>query len=170
MIAVDTNILVYAHRVDAPFHAVAVRCVTTLAEGRAAWAIPWPCVHEFLGSVTRQRVLDPPTPLDAALAQVEAWLASPSLVLLAEGPGYWSELRAFLAAGQVVGPPGSRCADRNAVPCSRGAGALDCRSRLESLRSPRRAKSAGRRRGSRTRTPLRAASRARACMTPCLSA
>ncbi len=69
MIAVDTNILVYAHRVDAPFHAVAVRCVTTLAEGRAAWAISWPCVHEFLGSVTRQRVFDPPTPLDAALAR-----------------------------------------------------------------------------------------------------
>jgi len=104
MIAIDTNILVYAHRADAPFHAVAKRCVTTLAEGRAAWAIPWPCVHEFLGGVTRQRVFDPPTPLDAALAQVEAWLASPSLVLLAERPGYWPDLRALLAAGQVVGP------------------------------------------------------------------
>jgi hypothetical protein len=104
MIAVDTNILVYAHRRDAPFHAAAKRCVTMLAEGRAAWAIPWPCVHEFIGSVTRPRVFDPPTPLDAALAQVEVWLASPSLVLLAEAPGYWSELRTNLAAGRVVGP------------------------------------------------------------------
>ena len=66
MLAVDTNILVYAHRADAHFHQAARRCMTTLAEGRAAWAIPWPCVHEFVGIVTRQRLFDPPTPLDAA--------------------------------------------------------------------------------------------------------
>src|SRR5262249_253993 len=69
-----------------------------------AWAIPWPCVHEFVGLVTRPRVFRPPTPLEAALVQVDAWLASPSVVLLAEGPGYWSELRAVLDAGRVTGP------------------------------------------------------------------
>jgi len=104
MIAVDTNILIYAHRADAPFHTVAKDCVTTLAEGRAAWAIPWPCVHEFLGVVTRPRVFHPPTPLDAALAQLEVWLSSPSLVLLAEEQGYWAVLREVLAAGRIVGP------------------------------------------------------------------
>ncbi len=104
MIAVDTNILVYAHRDDAPFHETAKRCVATLAEGRAAWGIPWPCVHEFIGLVTRPHVFRPPTPLEAAIEQVDAWLASPSVVLLAEGPGYWSELRAVLAAARVTGP------------------------------------------------------------------
>jgi toxin-antitoxin system PIN domain toxin len=104
MIAVDTSILIYAHREDAPFHEAAKRCVTALAEGRAPWAIPWPCVHEFLGVVTRPRLFRPPTPLDAALAQIEAWVATPALVLLAEGPGYWSELRELLAGGRIVGP------------------------------------------------------------------
>jgi hypothetical protein len=104
MIAVDTNILIYAHRHDAPFHERARDRVAGLAEGRAAWAIPWPCVHEFLGVVTRPRVFHPPTPLDAALAQVEAWMTSPSLVLLAEGSGYWDELRALLSAGRISGP------------------------------------------------------------------
>ena len=33
MIALDTNILIYAHRQDAPFHQPAARCVTELAEG-----------------------------------------------------------------------------------------------------------------------------------------
>ncbi len=113
MIAVDTNILVHAHRVDASFHAVAERCVITLAEGRAAWAIPWPCVHEFLGSVTRPRVFDPPRPLKAALVQVEAWLASPSVVLLAEAPGYWSELRALFGRRRGRRSAGSRRADRS---------------------------------------------------------
>jgi len=103
MIAVDTNILVHAHRADAPFHASARGCVTTLAEGRAAWALPWPCIHEFLGLVTRPRVFQPPTSLDGALEQVEIWMTSPSLVLLGEGGSYWSELAATLRSSRVVG-------------------------------------------------------------------
>lgn len=51
MIAVDTNLLVYAHREDSPWHESALRKIRELAEGHAAWAIPWPCVHEFLAIV-----------------------------------------------------------------------------------------------------------------------
>ena len=36
MIALDTNILVYAHREDSEWHQQAVRCVSELAEGAAA--------------------------------------------------------------------------------------------------------------------------------------
>lgn len=82
MIAVDTNILVYAHREDSPFHAAARDCITELAEGAANWAIPWPCVHEFLAIVTHRRIYNPPTPHAEALGQVEAWLESPTLTLL----------------------------------------------------------------------------------------
>ena len=34
MIAVDTNILVYAHREDSPFHDAAAKRIADLAEGR----------------------------------------------------------------------------------------------------------------------------------------
>src|ERR1017187_1505177 len=37
MIAVDTNILVYAQREDSPFHELAFRRVTELAESPATW-------------------------------------------------------------------------------------------------------------------------------------
>jgi uncharacterized protein len=37
MIAVDTNILVYAHREDSSFHDIAFQCVMELAEGPANW-------------------------------------------------------------------------------------------------------------------------------------
>ncbi len=103
MIAVDTNILVYAHREDSPWHEQAFACLASLAQGRAAWAIPWPCVHEFLAIVTHAGIYKPPTPLQTALAQVEAWLEAPGLVLLAETGSYWPELRAALAAGRVTG-------------------------------------------------------------------
>lgn len=40
MIAVDTNILIYAHREDSPWHAAAKSRVVELAEGTSSWAIP----------------------------------------------------------------------------------------------------------------------------------
>jgi len=85
-------------------HAPALECVAGLAEGRTPWAIPWPCLHEFLAVVTHPRIYSPPTPLDLAVDQVEAWLESPSLVLLAEDEAYWPRLRALILAGQVAGP------------------------------------------------------------------
>ena len=103
MIAVDTNILVYAHRQDAPFHQQAVRCLAEAAEGRAAWAIPWPCLHEFLAIVTRQGIYRPPTPLSVALDHVDSLLESPTLVLLAESEQHWGDLRALLITSQVTG-------------------------------------------------------------------
>ena len=104
MIAVDTNILVYAHRADSPWHDGALKKITELAEGRAPWAIPWPCIHEFLAIVTHPRIYSSPTPLIASLDQVEAWFESPSLVVLAETERYWPELRSALDQGRISGP------------------------------------------------------------------
>lgn len=104
MIAVDTNVLVYAHREDSEWHQAAAARIAALAEGQGPWAIPWPCVHEFLAIVTHPKIFSPPTPLAAALGQVDAWLESPVLVLLAETDGYWARLRRLLQAGKVSGP------------------------------------------------------------------
>jgi len=103
MIALDTNVLVFAHREDSPWHGAADSCIAGLAEGRDAWAIPWPCIHEFLAIVTHPRIYDPPTPLPAAIDQVDAWLEAPGLVLLSESGGYWSGLRGLLSTGRVAG-------------------------------------------------------------------
>ena len=104
MIAVDSNILVYAHREDSPWHEAAFARLGQLAEGAAAWTIPWPCLHEFLAIVTHPRIYNPPSPLGTAVAQVEAWLEAPGVALLMEMEGYWAELRAMVEAGRVVGP------------------------------------------------------------------
>ena len=104
MIAVDTNVLVYAHREDSSWHDAAYRSIVELAEARSPWAILWPCLHEFLAIVTHPRIYSPPTPLAIALDQVTAWLESPSLVLLAETGEHWNHLRPLLETGRVVGP------------------------------------------------------------------
>lgn len=104
MIAFDTNILVYAHREDSTWHEAADRCVSGVAESGAPWAIPWPCVHEFLAIVTHPRIYDPPTPLEHALEQVACWLEMPTLVMLTETTQHWPSLRTLLEAGRAIGP------------------------------------------------------------------
>ena len=104
MIAIDTNILVYAHRRDSPFHDAAAQCVARCAEGRGAWAIAWPCLHEFFAIATHPRVYQPPTPAARALEQIDAWLESPSLALLTETERHWPNLRALLGQSKLTGP------------------------------------------------------------------
>lgn len=84
MIAVDTNILVYAHREDSSFHKAAFPKIKELAESTQDWSIPWPCVYEFLAIVTHSRIYKKPTPLKIALEQVQAWSDSPTLYLLGD--------------------------------------------------------------------------------------
>jgi toxin-antitoxin system PIN domain toxin len=104
VIALDTNILVYAHRRDSAWHGAAAGCVRRVAEAGAPWAIPWPCIHEFVAIVSHPRIYDPPSSLDAAIEQVDAWLESPALVLLAERGGYWESLRELLQKAKAAGP------------------------------------------------------------------
>lgn len=103
MVAVDTNILIYAHRADSAWHRPADAVVAALAEGASYWAIPWPCLHEFLAIVTHPRIYNPPTPLASALEQVQGWLESPKLVLLSEGEGFFETWQSLLRKAGVVG-------------------------------------------------------------------
>ena len=103
MIAVDTNLLVYAHRSESAFHRRAADCIVSLAEGRGAWAIPWPCVHEFFAVVTNKNVFDPPTSVAVASRAIEAWFASPTLHLLAETAHHWPTMRTLFDTSNVSG-------------------------------------------------------------------
>jgi uncharacterized protein len=85
MIAVDTNILVYAHRKECEFNDAASECMVSLAEGSQPWGIPVSCLHEFLSVVTNPKVFAPASTTDQALAQVDAWLASPQASVLHSG-------------------------------------------------------------------------------------
>lgn len=104
MIAVDTNLLVYAHRSDSPLHDMARATIAALAQGPGAWMIPWPCVHEFLAVVTHPRIYKPPSTMAQALGQVDAWMESPSLAVEGDDRASWARGRELLVAGRVAGP------------------------------------------------------------------
>lgn len=104
MIALDTNILVYAHRQDSPFHQPALAALDRLGNGKAPWAMLWPCLHEFISITTHPRIYSPPTPVEVAFAFLENWLQSESLVLLAEGGTHFSQLARLSRRAKLAGP------------------------------------------------------------------
>lgn len=103
MRALDTNVLVHAEIGSSPHHANARALLRELAEGPAPWAIPWPCVYEFLRVVTHPRVFHPPMPIAVALGDVKAILRSPSLVLLAETPRHADVTAEIIEASGATG-------------------------------------------------------------------
>jgi len=101
--AVDTNVLVYSEIVSSAHHRKARSLLTELAEGRVPWAIPWPCVYEFLRVVTHPRVFSPPVPLALALEDLSQVLASPTLVLLTETERHADVMTALVRESGVTG-------------------------------------------------------------------
>lgn len=102
MIAVDTNLLVYAHRADMPQHAAATTALRTLAEGAQPWAIAWPSVHEFFATVTNNKFKPASTP-KVAWAAIRSIVGSPSLRLIGEGVNHLQLLHRFIDRGDVRG-------------------------------------------------------------------
>jgi uncharacterized protein len=82
VIAVDTNVFVYAADADSPFH---MPCRDWLERQRArpdAWYTTWPILYEFLRVTTHPRVMRRPWGASAAWEFVTALLASPGIGVL----------------------------------------------------------------------------------------
>jgi uncharacterized protein len=85
VIAVDTNILIYAHREELPAHRPALARLRRLAEGDARWGLPVFCLAEFVRVVTHPGVFHPPSTLTEAVAVLEGLLRSLSVEVLSPG-------------------------------------------------------------------------------------
>lgn len=88
MIAVDTNILIYAHRIESEWHEAAVARLVALGEGVERWALPVFCVTEFMRVVTHKRVFNPPSTVEQAADFIETVVASPSCEIVQPGAGF----------------------------------------------------------------------------------
>ena len=103
MIAVDTNVLIYAHRSETDRHTASLARLRALAEGDAPWGLPVFCLAEFVRIVTHLRVFAPPSDLGTALDFVDAVLRSPSVRLLLPTDAYASTFREVCEAAEVRG-------------------------------------------------------------------
>lgn len=101
MIAVESNVLIYAHKEGARDHSAAVRAVGRLMSDASPWAIPLPCLHEFHGIVTHPRIYSPPSTPAQAFEQIDSWMEG-GAVLIGEASDHLDRLRNLVTAGNVV--------------------------------------------------------------------
>jgi toxin-antitoxin system PIN domain toxin len=101
LIAVDTNILVYAYDESSPAHERALAAMDVLVSG-PSWGLPWIVAGEFYAVLTDARLWREPQE-DGALAALDAWIQTPGARLLAEPPHHWPRLRGLLAGARPLG-------------------------------------------------------------------
>ena len=103
MIAVDTNVLVHAHREESPKHAAAHARVVGLAESPSRWGLPVFCIGEFVRVVTHPRLFDPPFSAPEACEALARLLGSPSLSVLYPGHDYPALLADAVREADAIG-------------------------------------------------------------------
>ncbi len=85
MIALDTNLLIYAHRSSVPEHRAAMRAIEQAAKNANGWAIPFPCVAEFWAVVTHPASLGRPSKPREAQAILDSQSAAGAKILYPHG-------------------------------------------------------------------------------------
>lgn len=104
MIALDTNILVHAHRKDASLHAEASECLHQLTRNSTPWCICFHSLVEFYGISTHPKIWDTPsTPFQAA-DQISAWKETPNLRIITESTNSIDDLMSLAQKSKILGP------------------------------------------------------------------
>jgi hypothetical protein len=92
MIAVDTNILVYAHRGAVPEHRRARRALEAAAADTRGWGISVGTLCEFWSVVTHPAAAGRPSPPDVALAFIDALVTGGDMQLWVPRVGFGMRL------------------------------------------------------------------------------
>lgn len=98
----DVNVLIYAHREDAPDHDRYAAWLKALAESEEPFAAAEIVLASFLRIITNRKIFDPPTPMKAALTFCQNLVACPRAVLVSPSRRHW-DLFVELCA-EVHGP------------------------------------------------------------------
>jgi uncharacterized protein len=86
---VDVNVLVYAHRLDAPRHQDYADWLRDLLAGLEPYGVSDLVLSGFLRVVTSPKVFKQPTPMETALGFTELLRAQPNGVPVEPGQRHW---------------------------------------------------------------------------------
>ena len=121
MIAVDTNILIYAHRSGATLHTRARSAIERAADSDEGWGIPLPAVAEFWAQVTHPQYPDGPSPHPAAARFIRNLVTQGGAIICRPGVGFEDRL---LALAEDLGVSGHRVFDLQIALAALDAGAV----------------------------------------------
>lgn len=103
MLLPDVNVLIYAHREDAPDHHRYAEWLAGLAQGPEPFALSELVLSSFLRIVTNRRIFDPVTPMEVALELCESLIRWPSSVILRPGPRHWRIFVELIRSASIEG-------------------------------------------------------------------
>lgn len=103
MIAIDTNILVYAHVPSFTQHGAALAALERLVQSGAAWAVPWPCAHEFCAVISNRKWRSDALDSAGAVAILRSWESAPNFRFLGATHRYLDVFAQTLLLSLVTG-------------------------------------------------------------------
>ncbi|MEJ2086676.1 MAG: PIN domain-containing protein, partial [Acidobacteriota bacterium] len=102
-IALDSNLLIYAHRSDTSEHEPARKAIERAANSGRGWGTPLPCLSEFGAIVTHPRAEGGPSRPEQACSFIDALVVA-GCRIWSPGEGFWTRL-AELAVERDIGGP-----------------------------------------------------------------
>ena len=102
MILPDINLLVYAYNLAAPDHTAARLWWEDVMTRGEEVGLPINVALGFVRLMTNPKVIQPPMPLPAALAEVKRWFAAPNVTLLYPTNHHWEVLEKIGWAGAAL--------------------------------------------------------------------
>ena len=122
MIAVDTNLLVYAHRGAVPEHRAAIGAIELAMREPQGWGVAVPCIAEFWMVVTHPSAAGRPSTTEEARGFLEALRVDGMMTLFEPRAGMGQRLINLATRGGVSGP---RIFDLQIGLCALEAGATE---------------------------------------------
>jgi len=104
LIAVDTNLLIYAHRAALPEHRPARRALEDASQDPHGWGIPLPCISEFWSVVTHPAAAGGPSTPQQARAFLAGLVQHGGAAVWAPRDGFWERLTQLSADLRIQGP------------------------------------------------------------------
>ena len=103
MILPDVNVLVYAHRDDAPNHQAYYEWLKATLESDQAFGMADIVLSGFLRVVTHPRVFNPPSTLEQAFIFIAGIREQPNYVQIQPGPRHWGIFEQLCLNAKVKG-------------------------------------------------------------------
>jgi toxin-antitoxin system PIN domain toxin len=103
MIAIDTNLLVYAQRRQTAQHRAAQKALERASADRRGWGIPLCCIAEFWSVVTHPASVGGPSPAKEAQGFLRALIVTGGANIWAPGAGFWERLTQLASDTKIAG-------------------------------------------------------------------
>jgi hypothetical protein len=104
VIALDTNLLVYAHRARTPEHRAARAALDRAAAIGTEWGVAYPCLLEFWAVVTHPAAAPRPSTPREASAFLAGLVEAGGLSVWIPRAGFWQRLHRIAVDLGVAGP------------------------------------------------------------------